>query len=239
MTSWRAQGDFGPFLIKFASCSFLNYPRVWLFPKQRPSFLEAHCGSKTARGRSAMDFQLQLLAEVPEAWVHSDDVPSTWWSAGFEGHPSSSFLITATKYLPVQQSMNCWWFHFVCRNTLVSRSLSTSILKITQDIDILQNFLEFVLRTLWLCCLSALEPGGKACTVSYDDVQLLADAQHPNPKHVLGVQAGWAHVAMVKAMKLRLSPDQKGFNRIGWVNVESGNVTLYSYSWRTAWKTAW
>ena len=31
---------------------------------------------------------------------------------------------------------------------------------------------------------------GQACAVSYDDVQLLVDATHPNPKHVLGVQAG-------------------------------------------------
>ena len=32
-------------------------------------------------------------------------------------------------------------------------------------------------------------PHLKACAVSFDDVQLLADATHPNPKHVLGVQA--------------------------------------------------
>lgn len=37
----------------------------------------------------------------------------------------------------------------------------------------------------------------EACAASYDDVQLLADAQHPNPKHVLGVQ-----VRMLKGLQL-------------------------------------
>ncbi|CAL1145597.1 unnamed protein product [Cladocopium goreaui] len=36
--------------------------------------------------------------------------------------------------------------------------------------------------------LQLLDDVPEACAVSYDDVQLLADATHPNPKHVLGVQ---------------------------------------------------
>lgn len=44
--------------------------------------------------------------------------------------------------------------------------------------------------------LQLLEKTPEACTVSYDDVQLLADAQQPNPKHVLGVQVMGQHVVL-------------------------------------------
>lgn len=50
---------------------------------------------------------------------------------------------------------------------------------------------------------------GQACAVSYDDVQLLVDATHPNPKHVLGVQAGISSFLSKQQLQAATTVDYK------------------------------